>query len=171
MAIDCAFSTNEYRFRYRAAGIIVEGDEVLLAGTDFNEGYTYYSVGGAVHAGELAEDACVREIFEETGIKFEIDRLAVIHECIYDGFYFDTVGKTCHEISFYYMIKPKGTKTLKVTKSVNSSGRIENMHWIKLSELNKLPVNPKFLHAYLMHPCRELIHIVTDNRTKKDKNN
>lgn len=167
MSVDCALSTNEYRFRYRSAGIIVEDDEILLVGTDFDGDYTYYSVGGAVHIGELAEDACVREVFEETGIKFEIDRLVVIHESLYDGFYFDTIGKICHEIAFYYLMKPRGTKEIKVTKSVNSSGRVENMHWIKISELDKLPVNPKFLQSYLMHPHKELIHIATDSRMKK----
>ena len=30
--------------------------------------------------GETAEDAVVREVFEETGVKYEIDHLAVIHE-------------------------------------------------------------------------------------------
>lgn len=30
--------------------------------------------------GETAEDAVVREVYEETGVRYEIDRLAVIHE-------------------------------------------------------------------------------------------
>lgn len=166
MIVDCAFQDDKYRFRYRAAGIIIEGDEILLAGTDFNGDYTYYSVGGAVHVGELAEDACVREVFEETGVKFEIERLAVIHESFYNGFYFDTVGKICHEIAFYYLMKPRGTKKINITESKNSSGHIENMHWIKISQLDKLPINPSFLKDFLSSKQKDLVHIVTDNRKK-----
>lgn len=34
---------------------------------------------------EKAEDTVVREVFEETGIHYEIDRLAVIHENFWDA--------------------------------------------------------------------------------------
>ena len=36
--------------------------------------------GGHVENGESFTDAAIREVFEETGVKYEIDRLAVIHE-------------------------------------------------------------------------------------------
>ena len=76
--IDCGFTKENNWFRYRAAAIIVENDCVLFVGNE-SEDY-YYSVGGGVHVGETAEAAVVREVFEETGIHYEIDRLAVIHE-------------------------------------------------------------------------------------------
>ena len=40
----------------------------------------YYSVGGGVHLNETAEEAVIREVFEETGIHYEVDRLVFIHE-------------------------------------------------------------------------------------------
>jgi ADP-ribose pyrophosphatase YjhB (NUDIX family) len=163
--VDCKFTNNNYSFRYRAAGIIVEANETLLAGADFDGIYTYYSVGGAVHTGELASDAVVRELLEETGVEFEIDHLAVIHENFYNGFYFKTIGKICHEISFYFLMKPRGTKELNVTISKTSGGYIEKMHWIRIEELNKLHAYPTFLQSYLMHPHDKLVHIITDNRT------
>ncbi len=75
---DCGFTKENHWFRYRAAAIIVENNCVLFAGNE-HEDY-YYSIGGEVHMGETAEDAVLREVYEETGVRYEIDRLAVIHE-------------------------------------------------------------------------------------------
>ena len=78
MEYNCGFTKDNKRFRYRAAATIIEDNCILFAG-NASEDY-FYSVGGAVHMGETAEDAAVREVYEETGVRYEIDRLAVIHE-------------------------------------------------------------------------------------------
>lgn len=44
-----------------------------------------YSVGGRIKFGETAEESVVREVFEETGMKMEIDRLGFIHENFFQG--------------------------------------------------------------------------------------
>ena len=79
---DCGFTKESNWFRYRAAAIIVEDNCVLFAGNE-NENYLY-SIGGGVHMGETAENAVLREVFEETGVHYEIDHLAVIHENFFD---------------------------------------------------------------------------------------
>ncbi len=61
MPIDCGFTKEDKRFRYRAAAIIVENGCVLFAGNK-NDDYLY-SIGGAVHAGETSEDAVIREVY------------------------------------------------------------------------------------------------------------
>lgn len=83
MPYDCGFMKEDNWFRYRAGAIIIEDGCVLLAG-NAHEDY-FYSIGGAVHMNETAEDAVKREVFEETGVHYEIDRLAVIHENLFDG--------------------------------------------------------------------------------------
>ena len=75
---DCGFSKENTWFRYRAAAIIVEDGCVLFAGNELED--YFYSIGGGVHMGETAEDAVKREVFEETGVAYDVDRLAVIHE-------------------------------------------------------------------------------------------
>jgi len=74
MEYDCGFTRQDKWFRYRAAAIIIEDGCVLMVGNE-RESY-YYSVGGGVHMGETAEDAVKREVFEETGVHYEVDRLA-----------------------------------------------------------------------------------------------
>ena len=97
MPINCGFTKEDKWFRYRAAAIIVENGCVLFAG-NANTDY-FYSIGGAVHAGETAENAVIREVYEETGVHYDIDRLAVIHE----NFFIEDIellkGLDCHEIN------------------------------------------------------------------------
>lgn len=157
---DCGF-TKEYNwFRYRAAAIIVENECVLFAGNQ-NEDYLY-SVGGGVHIGETAEDAVVREVFEETGVRYEVDRLAVIHE----NFFYASDGPlkrlNCHEISFYFMMKPRGTKELH--SNSYSCGVKEDMHWIPIEDLDKYKAFPSFMKDYLSKEHCGIEHIVTDER-------
>lgn len=66
----------------RAAAIIIENGCVPFAG---NENEDYYSIGSGVHMGESAESAVLQEVFEETGIHYEIERLAVIHENFFNN--------------------------------------------------------------------------------------
>ena len=59
MEYNCGFTKDNRWFRYRAAAIIVEDGCVLFAGNEKDD--YYYSIGGAVHMGETAEDAVKRE--------------------------------------------------------------------------------------------------------------
>lgn len=96
MSIDCGFFEGDCWFRYRAAAIIVEDGAALFAGNC--EEPFYYAVGGGVHVGETAEDAVVREVEEETGVHYDVDRLAVVHENFFDGKGGAWEGKLCHEV-------------------------------------------------------------------------
>ena len=110
--MDCSFTNGTKRFRYRACAIIIEDDYILFAKNERDD--YYYSIGGAVEVGETLEDAVKREVFEETGGNYEIDRLLFFHENFFNGS--GTLsGLECHEIAFYYLMKPKGKKDLNCT--------------------------------------------------------
>lgn len=159
MAFDCSFTKEDNWFRYRAAAIIVEDDCVLFAGNEKDD--YLYSVGGGVHMNETAEDAVLREVFEETGVHYEIDRLSIIHENFFQG-----QGETlkeyrdCHEVAFYYLMKPRGTKEL--NSNSYTCGVKESMHWIPIKELDNYKAYPTFIKEYLSDIPKEIIHIVTD---------
>lgn len=164
MAFDCGFQKENNWFRYRAAAIIVEDGCVLFAG-NANEDYLY-SIGGGVHMNEKAEDAVRREVFEETGVHYEVERLAVIHENFFDGNGGSLEGLHCHEIAMYYLMKPRGTKELH--SNSYTYGVKEEMHWIPIKDLDKYKAFPTFLKDYLSGPQEGILHIVTDER-KSDK--
>ncbi len=158
---DCGFTREKNWFRYRAAAIIIENNCVLFAGNE-REDYLY-SIGGAVHMGETAEDAVLREVFEETGIHYEIDRLAVIHENFFDSNTGALKDLSCHEISFYFLMKPRGTQELS-SHSTTIGGIKEDMHWIPIEDLGKYKAFPSFMKDYLSRAHTEIEHIVTDER-------
>ncbi len=155
MELDCGIVQKDKRFRYRAAAIIVEDGYVLFAGNE-REDY-FYSVGGAVHIGETAEAAVKREVLEETGAAYEVDRLAVIHE----NFFIED-GRDCHEIALYYRMKPRGTRAL--CSSSVTQGVTETMHWLPIEALDAYPAFPSFMKAYLQSEHSGIEHIVTDER-------
>ena len=160
MEYNCAFTEENKWFRYRAAAIIVEDNCVLYAKNEIDD--YYYSIGGGVHLGETAADAVKREVFEETGIQYEIDHLAVVHE----NFFYDDFGSQkqmdCHEIALYFMMKPRGTK--KLNSNSFTRGIKETMHWIPINELDNYKAFPSFMKSYLQSEHCGIEHIITDER-------
>ena len=157
---DCGFTKENNWFRYRAAAIIVENGCVLFVGNS-KENYLY-SVGGGVHMGETAEQAVLREVFEETGVHYEIDHLAVIHENFFNDNSGTLEGLNCHEISFYFLMKPRGTQELHGNSYV--CGVKEELYWIPIEDLDKYTAFPSFMKEYLSREHSGIEHIITDER-------
>ena len=156
---DCGFTNGDNWFRYRVGAIIIEDGCVLVVGND-KENY-YYSVGGGVHMNEKAEDAVLREVMEETGVAYKIDRLAVIHENFWDGDGAYDKGLHCHEIALYYLMKPRGTRELNSNSLTRFNDR-ETMHWIPIDEIDKYKIYPAFLKEYLLSDHVGIEHIITE---------
>ncbi len=153
----CLQTKENDRFRLRAAGIIIENGCVLFATND-SEKY-YYSIGGGVELHETMEDAVKREVFEETGIHYEIDRLAFIHENFFsrdDGMF---KGLTCHEITFYFLMKSRGTQEL--NSHSFTQGFEEKMCWLQIDKLDEYEAYPKFFAKKLKNLKPHPEHIVT----------
>ena len=161
MEHNCGFTNENRWFRYRAAAIIVEDGCVLFAGNE-NENYIY-SIGGAVHMGETAEAAVKREVFEETGVEYAVDHLAVIHENFFNENTGSLKGLECHEIALYYTMKPRGTRVLH--SNSYTMGVKETMHWIPIDKIGQYKAFPTFLKDFLLSDHDGIEHIVTDERS------
>ena len=162
MEHNCAIIDDKKTFRYRAAAIIVEENCVLFARNEVDD--YYYSVGGAVHMGETSEEAVKREVFEETGVRYEVDHLAVIHE----NFFIGTSGLrgvNFHEVTFYYIMKPMGKRDF-TSESTTMAGVKETMLWVPIDELDKCKAYPTFMKEFLRSEHNGVEHIITDERVK-----
>lgn len=157
--MDCELVTYDKKFRYRAAAIIIEDGNILFAKNE-NDSY-YYTVGGGVKIGESTEDAVRREVLEETGVAYEIERLAFIHENFFEG---DggtlKKGLKCHELCFYYLMKPRGTKELNSNSSTTSGVR-EFMCWLPINKLEDYEAHPKFFIEEIQKIENHVKHIIT----------
>lgn len=160
---DCCFVNENSWFRYRVGAIIIEDGCVLMAKNEADP--YYYSVGGGVHMGETAQEAIVREVYEETGIHYEIDRLAVVHENFFKGS--GTLDNLiCHEISFYFLMKSKGFKaTDKNHHSVTASQIMENVYWIPIEKYGEYHAYPDFFKDKLdiILNSDNIEHIITND--------
>ena len=156
MEYDCGFIKEDKWFRYRAAAIIIENGCILFAGNERDD--YFYSVGGGVHMGETAEEAVKREVLEETGILYEVDRLAFIHENFFRGSG-SLEGMQCHEVAFYFLMKSRGTQELH--SNSYTLGVKEEMHWIPITDLHKYRAYPSFLKEKMGSIEENVEHIVT----------
>lgn len=142
----------------RVGAIIMKDDKFLMVENDrFDH---MYSVGGRIKFGETAEEAVVREVFEETGIKMEIDRLGFIHENFFPGDSLKKQGNIVHEISFFFYMKVP-TDFEPVCDSFSEDGDKEHLVWIRTDHKKKY--YPEFFKTELANPSRDVKHYVTKN--------
>ena len=107
MNIDMTVPCADGIINIRVGAIIMKNGKLLMVGGD---GPDYLvSVGGRVKFGETAEEAIIREVEEETGVRLEIDRLVFVHENYYYGDVPAKQDKLVYELSFFFLMKVPDT--------------------------------------------------------------
>ena len=158
MKHDLCVKMEEGILNIRVGAIIMKDNRFLMVENDrFDH---LYSVGGRIKFGETAEEAVVREVFEETGRKMEIDRLGFIHENFFPGDSLKKQGNIVHEISFFfYMNVP--TDFEPVCDSFTEDGDKERLVWIRADHQKKY--YPEFFKTELANPSKDVKYYVTKN--------
>ncbi|MCL2576166.1 MAG: NUDIX domain-containing protein [Defluviitaleaceae bacterium] len=158
---DIRFLIDRHFFTYRVGAVIIEDDYLLMV-KNTSVDY-YYSVGGAVQHMETAQEAVRREVLEETGVDYEVDRLLFIHENIFNNAN-DTPmlkDRDCHEIALYFLMKPQGSRDV-VCKSVGMDGAKESLHWLPVGELGEYVMYPKFFCDRILDLPLAVEYVCTD---------
>ena len=140
----------------RVGAIIQKDDKFLMVGNDrFDH---LYSVGGLIKFGETAEEAVVREVFEETGVKMEVDRLGFVHENFFRGDSDAKKGNIIYEISFFFYMKvPENFEP--ICMSFDEDQNKEFLEWISVED--ERTYYPEFFRTELKEPVDYVKHFVT----------
>lgn len=159
MASDCTVAIDNGYINIRVGAIIKKGDKFLMVGNQKDD--YLYSVGGRIKFGESAEEAVVREVLEETGVRLEVDRLGFVHENFFYGDYGKKEDKLIYEISyFFYMKTPDDFEP--VCESFTEDESKERLVWVDKD--SDITYYPTFFRTELSNPGYSVKHMVTDNR-------
>ena len=154
--VDISVHLKEGMFNYRVGAVILDEDKVLLAKNNGSE--HYYTVGGRVRFGESAQEAVLREVYEELSVKLEIEKMIYIHE---NFFTWESNARPCHEIALFFLMKPNPQlRALKLDPVSEEYGDV-SFHWLSVDELEKLTVYPDFLKFELRKRKKKVRHLIT----------
>ena len=137
----------------RSCAILVHGDRVLMQEADDGRGGMQYALpGGHVEFGETLALCMSREVYEETGLNVEADKLVYIHENFYT-----LKGVETHELGYYFLVDLSSeVPTPDPEGYVPSLESHLRMRLLPLQGLREFPVMPPFLLEYLAADAREL---------------
>ena len=159
MKKDMCVACDDGILNIRVGAIIMQDGKLLMVG---NERANYlYTVGGRIKFGETAEEAIVREILEETGVKMEIDRLGFVHENYFYGDAPTNFGKLIYEISFYFYMKAPSDFT-PISESFTEDNSREHLRWVTLDD--DIKMYPEFFRTELQNPTDTVKHFIKDER-------
>lgn len=144
--MDLTFRTEYGRFNYRVGAVIMQEGKVLMVKN--TDAPYYYSVGGRVKMGESCEEAILREVEEELGVKAVIERPLFLNESFFTE---ESCGEKFHEIAIYFSVKlPDQCEPLHC-QSVTENGASETLHWLEIDKLKEVQAYPLFFAEELLN--------------------
>ena len=159
MKQDMCVTCDDGILNIRVGAIIMKDGKILMVGNGRSN--YLYSVGGRIKFGETAEEAVVREVYEETGVKMEVDRLGFVHENYFYGDAPANLGKQIYEISFFFYMKVPN-EFEPVSDSFTEDNCKEFLRWVSLDE--DIIMYPTFFRTELTNTVDTVRHFVTDER-------
>ncbi len=158
-APDMCVPCGEGIINIRVGAIIIKDGSILMVRNNLSD--YFYSVGGRIKFGETAEEAVVREVWEETGVRMEIDHLGFIEENYFIADVPSKIGKEVYELGYYFYMKvPEDFDP--VCDSMTEYGETEYLEWISPDEPRT--IFPEFFRTELNITDSSVKHIVKDDR-------
>lgn len=119
----------------RPSTIVINNGKVLLVKSKYQNEEFYLFPGGGLEFGETIEEGAIRETLEETGLKVNIKNLFHINEYIYRSDW------NKRSVSFFFIAE--SIEGNKLNPQTNDQGKITEVVWIPLEDLEKIDVKPK----------------------------
>ena len=156
--MDVSFKTDEGRFNYRVAGIIIHNNKLLIM-KDEHSPY-YYIPGGRVAMNELSEDAIVREIKEELNADVKVNRMLWVNE---NFFHEENLGEKFHEICLYYLLDTIDEQLIDkenefILKDTDNTNHI--FCWKDIGEIKDVNIYPILVKNNILALPQEIEHVV-----------
>ena len=133
-------------FGVRATALILQNHKLLVT----KDKDQYYTIGGAIQVNERTEDAVVREVREELGVKAQARQLAFVVEN-----HFEQAGIHYHNIEFHYLVDLLEDAPLVMQEDTKQLP----CRWIALDDLHTVDLKPAFLKSALPDWDGKLRHI------------
>lgn len=140
--MDISFNQENQKFNYRVCAMIISENR-LLAMHDERSPY-FYLPGGRVKMGETAEQAVVREIWEELGVTLKIARPLWLNQAFFTE---DVDGIRYHELCIYFLIDISNTDLLERGNSftLTEGKHTHTFEWLAFDSLKDEYFYPIFL--------------------------
>lgn len=140
--MDISFNQENQKFNYRVCAMIISENRIL-AMHDERSPY-FYLPGGRVKIGETAEQAVVREIWEELGVTLKIARPLWLNQAFFTE---DVDSIRYHELCIYFLMDISNTD---LSERSNSFTLTEGKHthtfeWLEFDRLKDEYFYPIFL--------------------------
>ena len=133
-------------FGVRATALIVQNGKLLVT----KDKGKYYTIGGAIQVNERTEEAVVREVREELGVKAQAGQLAFVVEN-----HFEQDGVSYHNIEFHYLVDLLEGAPL----TMQEDEKTQPCEWVDLDKLEDIQLVPSFLKTALPDWDGKLRHI------------
>ena len=140
--MDISFNQENRKFNYRVCAMIISENRIL-AMHDERSPY-FYLPGGRVKMGETAEQAVVREIWEELGVTLKIARPLWLNQAFFTE---DVDGIRYHELCIYFLIDISNTDLLERGNSftLTEGKHTHTFEWLAFDSLKDEYFYPIFL--------------------------
>lgn len=140
--MDISFKVENQKFNYRVCAMII-AENKILAMHDERSPY-YYLPGGRVMMGETAEQAVVREVWEELGVAPRIARPLWLNQAFFTE---DVDHLRYHELCIYFLMDISDTDLLERGNAfIRTEGRhTHTFEWLEFERLKDEYFYPAFL--------------------------